>query len=197
MSDDVPATEIQIYVKAASVALPLTLETDEDNNALAYSSRRASAQNTFSDEDPLSTYKIQSSHIIHMVKGTARSAGGASSSSSPSSNSTPQPLPTMQTGQNPHDPLTQLNGHMGFGAMAGLNPFSDMGLNPNDPNMVQAMMNSPEFFQQMAAMLQNPAIVDQVIAMNPNMAGMGPHVRETLQSEQFRNMMFTCADMDD
>jgi ubiquilin len=42
----------------------------------------------------------------------------------------------MQTGQNVHDPLTQLNGHMGFGAMAGLNPFGEMGLNPNDPNMV-------------------------------------------------------------
>jgi ubiquilin len=42
----------------------------------------------------------------------------------------------MQTGQNPHDPLTQLNSHMGFGAMAGINPFADMGLNPNDPNMV-------------------------------------------------------------
>ena len=72
-----------------------------------------------------------------MVKGIARSAGGASSPASPSSNSTPQPLPTMQTGQNPHDPLTQLNSHMGFGAMAGLNPFGDMGLNPNDPNMVR------------------------------------------------------------
>lgn len=42
----------------------------------------------------------------------------------------------MQTGQNVNDPLTQLNGHMGFGAMAGLNPFADMGLNANDPNMV-------------------------------------------------------------
>jgi len=50
-------------------------------------------------------------------------------------------------------------------------------------------MNSPEFLQQMSTMLQNPAIVDQVIAMNPNMAGMGAHVRETLQSEQFRNMI--------
>jgi ubiquilin len=42
----------------------------------------------------------------------------------------------MQTGQNVHDPLTQLNSHMGYGLMAGLNPFADMGVNPNDPNMV-------------------------------------------------------------
>jgi hypothetical protein len=45
----------------------------------------------------------------------------------------------MQAGQNPHDPLTQLNSHMGYGAMAGLNPFADMGLNPNDPNMVRCV----------------------------------------------------------
>ena len=81
------------------------------------------------DEDVLSTYKIQSSHTIHMVKGAARS--GPSAQPAP-----PQQLPTMQAGQNPHDPLTQLNGPMGFGLMAGFNPFADMGLNPNDPNMV-------------------------------------------------------------
>lgn len=43
----------------------------------------------------------------------------------------------MQAGQNIHDPLTQLNSHLGYGAMAGLNPFADMGLNQNDPNMVR------------------------------------------------------------
>jgi ubiquilin len=67
-----------------------------------------------------------------MVKGVARS--GASSSQQPAAQ---QQLPTMQSGQNPHDPLTQLNSHLGYGAMAGLNPFADMGLNPNDPNMVR------------------------------------------------------------
>ena len=85
------------------------------------------------DEDALSTYKIQTSHTIHMVKGAARSGPAAQSS-------TPQQLPTMQAGQNPHDPLTQLNGPMGFGLMAGLNPFAEMGLNPNDPNMVSVVL---------------------------------------------------------
>lgn len=70
-----------------------------------------------------------------MVKGVSRSTGGGSSSTGGASPA-PQQLPTMQTGQNVHDPLTQLNGHMGFGAMAGLNPFGELGLNQNDPNMV-------------------------------------------------------------
>jgi ubiquilin len=82
------------------------------------------------DEDLLSVYKIQSSHTIHMVKGAAKSNASSSQTSAP------QPLPNMQAGQNPHDPLTQLNSHMGYGAMAGLNPFADMGVNQNDPNMV-------------------------------------------------------------
>ena len=43
----------------------------------------------------------------------------------------------MQTGQNPNDPLTQLNSSRAFGAMAGFNPFEQMGMNPNDPNMVR------------------------------------------------------------
>jgi len=69
-----------------------------------------------------------------MVKGVARSGDGSS---------TPQRLPAMQAGQNPSDPLTQLNTHRGFGAMAGLNPFSEIGLNPNDPNMVRVVPSTP------------------------------------------------------
>ena len=81
------------------------------------------------DEDELSTYKIQSGHTIHMVKGVARTQQAEGSST--------QRLPTMAAGQNPSDPLTILNTPMAHGAMAGFNPFADMGLNPNDPNMVR------------------------------------------------------------
>ena len=84
--------------------------------------------------DILSVYKIQSSHTIHMVKGVSRS--GAAASTQPAAAPS---IPTMQTGQNIHDPLTQLNGHLGFGTMAGFDPFSQMGLNPNDPNMVSGL----------------------------------------------------------
>lgn len=120
-----------------------------------------------------------------MVKGAARSANASSSVQSP----TPQPLPNMQTGQNVHDPLTQLNSHMGYGLMAGLNPFADMGINANDPNMLQTMMNSPEFLQQMSSLMSNPAVLEQALAQNPQYAAMGPQAREIFQSERFRQMM--------
>ena len=54
----------------------------------------------------------------------------------------------MQAGQDPHNPLTQLNSHLGFGAMAGLNPFADMGVNPNDPNMVRPLWPSVKILRR-------------------------------------------------
>ena len=69
-----------------------------------------------------------------MVKGVSRSGEGSNTQTTP-----PQQLPTMQAGQLPSDPLTVLNGPMGHGIMAGFNPFADMGVNTNDPNMVRVM----------------------------------------------------------
>ncbi|KAI0352200.1 hypothetical protein OH77DRAFT_1409673 [Trametes cingulata] len=199
MSDSQPSessssSEISINVKGPSeLKLQITISTDKtvtelkqaiaeksdvpaDRQRLIYSGR------VLKDEDVLSTYKIQSGHTIHMVKGAARAGPSAQSS-------TPQQLPTMQAGQNPHDPLTQLNGPMGFGLMAGFNPFADMGLNPNDPNMMQTMLNSPQFLQQMSSVMSNPAVLDQIINSNPQLAAMGPQVREVFRSEGFRQMM--------
>ncbi|KAI6106705.1 hypothetical protein EV401DRAFT_2121246 [Pisolithus croceorrhizus] len=199
MSDSAQASsEIQINVKGPNeLKLQISISTDktvlELKQAIAAKSDvEANRQRliysgmcrVLKDEDLLSVYKIQSSHTIHMVKGAARSS---SSSAQPST--APPTLPTMQAGQNPHDPLTQLNSHLGFGALAGFNPFADMGLNPNDPNMMQSMMSSPEFLQQMTSVMSNPAVLDQVIASNPQLAAMGPQVREIFQSERFRQML--------
>lgn len=51
-------------------------------------------------------------------------------------------------------------------------------------------MQSPEFLQQMSSLMSNPAILDQIIALNPQLASMGPQIREVFQSEQFRQMVF-------
>ncbi|OSX66818.1 hypothetical protein POSPLADRAFT_1042130 [Postia placenta MAD-698-R-SB12] len=192
MSSDTQPQDIQLNVKGPNeLKLQITIATDKsvadlkqaiaeksdvpaDRQRLIYSGR---------DEDVLSTYKIQSSHTVHMVKGAARAAASSSQSA------TPQALPTMQAGQNPHDPLTQLNGHMGYGLMAGLNPFAEMGLNPNDPNMMQSMLNNPQFLQQMSGVMSNPAILDQIFASNPQLQAMAPQVRQVFQSEQFRQMI--------
>jgi len=162
-------------VKELKEAIAEKADVEADRQRLIYSGR------VLKDDDLLSVYKIQSQHTIHMVKGAARAAQ--------SSGAAPQALPTMQTGQNPQDPLTQLNSHRGFGAMAGVNPFANMGLNPNDPNFMQNMLNSPEFMQQMSTMLQNPEIVDQMIAANPQYRGMEQQIRQVFMSPQFRELM--------
>lgn len=55
---------------------------------------------------------------------------------------------------------------------------------------MQGMWSNPAFLQQMSTLMSNPAIVDQIIASNPQLAGMGPQVRQVFQSEQFRQMMY-------
>ncbi|KAI9566340.1 ubiquitin-domain-containing protein [Boletus coccyginus] len=152
-------------------------DVEADRQRLIYSGR------VLKDEDLLSVYKIQSSHTIHMVKGSARPAPSGSS------NAPPPQIPTMQAGQNPADPLTLLNGYMGHGLMAGFNPFTELGINQHDPNMLQTMMQSPEFLQQMSSLMSNPAILDQIIALNPQLAAAGPQMRQVFQSEQFRQMV--------
>jgi ubiquilin len=52
------------------------------------------------------------------------------------------------------------------------------------------MLNSPAFLQQMSAMMSNPAIIDQVIASNPQLAAMGPQMRQAFQDEGFRQMLY-------
>lgn len=52
------------------------------------------------------------------------------------------------------------------------------------------MFNSPQFLQQMSSLMSNPAILDQIIASNPQLQEMGPQIREIFQSEQFRQLMY-------
>ncbi|KIY51932.1 hypothetical protein FISHEDRAFT_36246 [Fistulina hepatica ATCC 64428] len=193
MADSESARELQINIKGPSeLKLQITISSDKTVHELkeaiaAKSDVEADRQRLIysggywsPDEDTLATYKVQSSHTIHMVKGAARAAASTSQAAAP------QQLPAMQAGQNPHDPLTQLNGPMGFGAMAGLNPFADMGLNPNDPNMMQGMLENPQFMQQMSQMLSNPGILDRLAAVDPNIP---PQMRQVMQSPQFREIM--------
>jgi len=51
------------------------------------------------------------------------------------------------------------------------------------------MLNNPQFLQQMSSLMSNPALLDQLIASNPQLGAMGPQVREMMQSEQFRNIV--------
>lgn len=59
----------------------------------------------------------------------------------------------------------------------------------NEAMQMQGMLQNPEFLSQMSTIMSDPSIIDQVIASNPQLAAMGPRVRELLQSDGFRQMM--------
>jgi len=54
---------------------------------------------------------------------------------------------------------------------------------------MQNMLNSPQFLEQMSSVFSNPQIMDQIMAMNPQLGGMDPQMRQMFQSERFRQMM--------
>lgn len=51
------------------------------------------------------------------------------------------------------------------------------------------MMDSPEFYERMAQIMADPAMLDQILNSHPQAAQMPPHVRQMMQSEQFRQML--------
>ncbi|KAI1299069.1 hypothetical protein EDD11_006553 [Mortierella claussenii] len=81
------------------------------------------------------------------------------------------------------------------GGMGGMGGFGGMGggmgggMPGMDPNMMNQMMQDPNFAQYMSNMLQNPQVLESMIAMNPTLAAMGPEVRQMLQSPQFQQMI--------
>lgn len=134
------------------------------------------------DVDDLIKCGLKDGHTLHLVKGAKPAAVGTSAASTvPSSFAAGQQIAG--------NPLAPLLNAQNAGALAGFNPFAEMGINPNDPNYMQTMMNDPAVAANMGNLLNNPAVIDQVIASNPQLAAMGPQVRELMQSEQFRSFL--------
>ncbi|GFZ46277.1 Deubiquitination-protection protein dph1 [Saitozyma sp. JCM 24511] len=154
-------------------------DVEKDRQRLIYSGK------VLKDEDPISQYKIQNGHTIHMVKGAAKTPAAQPSAS------TPQPrLPQMGTGLNvAGNPVDSVeNVHHG---LAGFNPFAGMqGLNNlNDPNAMASMMQNPEFLRSMSEMMSRPEIIDQIISANPQLSAMGPQIRQMMANPMVRQMM--------
>lgn len=117
-------------------------EIPAENQRLIYSGR------VLKNEETVSTYKIRTGDTVHLVKGAAKAAPP------PAQQQVPQSISTgNQVAGNPLAPLLNAT-NPGIG---NFNPFAEMGLNTNDPNMMQNMMQSPQAQEQMRNMLSNPA----------------------------------------
>jgi ubiquilin len=110
------------------------------------------------DEEPLSTYKVQNGHSLHLVKGAAKPGSTPAATSSATPTSAPDAAAAAQARGVPtnlnaglpyaNNPLAQLEGAMGHGFGGGTyNPFAQMpgfdGQNLNDPNAVSPSRNNP------------------------------------------------------
>ncbi|RPA97551.1 ubiquitin-domain-containing protein [Choiromyces venosus 120613-1] len=161
-----------------------------DRQRLIYSGR------VMRDEETLATYKLQSGHTIHMVKGAASNTarGGASSSGPSTGGADARPtVPTniaAGTGNNPLAGLTgaRYAGHVQLPNADVFGPDGGMGPPPDAEALAQAM-NNPQFQSTMNDLLSNPQIMDYLFASNPMLAQLGPEVRQIMQSDMFRQMM--------
>ncbi|KAI7821967.1 hypothetical protein BC939DRAFT_454369 [Gamsiella multidivaricata] len=184
-------------------------DTPADRMRLIYSGR------VLKDADTLETYKIAEGHTVHMVRGAApassSAAAASSATSTPALTSTPAaPASATNTtaastnasttatadpfgtgagaGAMPNPWTSMMGGGMGGGGMGGLGGMGG-GMPGMDPNMMNQMMQDPTFAQYMSNMLQNPQVLESMIAMNPTLAAMGPEVQQMLQSPQFQQMI--------
>jgi ubiquilin len=63
-----------------------------------------------------------------------------------------------------------------------------MGPLPDTETML-SMLENPQFQSTMNEALQNPVVIDMMIQQNPMLRGMGPGVRQMMQSPEFRRML--------
>jgi len=152
-------------------------EYPADRQRLIYSGR------VLKDHDSLASYKIKSGHTIHMVK-----------SAPPAAQQPPQAVPSsanIQSGQGNANPFAALTGarYAGYNlpmpSREAFGPDGGLSFGGASENL-EEMATQPGFRESMNAMLSDPAFLDHLI----HSAGLPPHMRNLLQNENFRNMLF-------
>ncbi|KAI1324622.1 hypothetical protein F5Y16DRAFT_380342 [Xylariaceae sp. FL0255] len=148
------------------------------------------------NEEPLSTYKIKSGNMLHLVKSAASNPAPASSSSSSNPNSStpaaPQ-IPTNMAAGTANNPLAGLTGAR-YAGLTNL-PSADM-FGPDggmvgsmmDEDQLANMLSNPNVAQQMNEMMNNDQFLDLMIQSNPMLRN-NPNAREMIRSPLFRQMM--------
>ncbi|KAF3924233.1 Ubiquilin [Orbilia brochopaga] len=145
------------------------------------------------DDQTVDSYKIQTGHTVHLVKGAASTASAArgnvagASASSSSTGSSRSAVPSMAAGTGTN-PLSRLTNHIPLPSADVFGPDGGMGP-PPDPEQMLNMLDQPEVRASMNALLQSPDLLDSMIESNPMLSAMGPEARRMMQSEEFRRMM--------
>ncbi|OBZ85857.1 Ubiquitin domain-containing protein DSK2 [Choanephora cucurbitarum] len=179
--------ETEKTVLDLKTAIAEQTEVPADRQRLIYSGR------VLKDHDTLADCKIADGNTVHMVKG---SQPATTTTTTPNTNTTPSTTPSTA----PNTPANPFAGLAGMPADSQSNPFNMFGagfgagalgnsFGAMDPNMTNQMLQNPMFAQYMSSVLQNPAILDNIIQTNPQLASMGPEIRNMMQSPEFRQML--------
>lgn len=189
----------EVSISPSKQVADLKKEIAEKASVPADSQRLIYSGKVLKDNETISSYKVQSGHTIHLVKGAAKKASTptpSSSSNTPSeaneSNSTGAPS-NLAAGTGSFNPLADLTGgrYAGFTQLPSASMFGpDGGMNSvPDPDQMSQMMSNPMFQESMNSLLSNPQMLDYMINQSPQLRAMGPQVREMMLSPFFRQMM--------
>ena len=89
-------------------------------------------------------------------------------------------LLSMQAGQNPHDPLTQLNNYLGFGALSGVNDCKHWYAYISLLRSSRIHWDRDIYTTQLQSMMSSLQFLDQIIASKPHLAVMESQVRQVI-----------------
>jgi len=176
-------------------SLKETLSSDSYASVAPERQRLIYSGRVLKDGDTLASYKIKENNTVHMVKSAesnVRNQPANAGVPSASTGAATPAAPTMATGTGANNLLAGLTGAR-FAGLAQLpnqsmfGPDGGMGP-PPDPEEHLRQLENPAFRQQMSEMLNNPAVLDEMIRQNPMLANV-PNARQMLQSPMFRQMM--------
>ncbi|KAF9193462.1 hypothetical protein BGZ51_003266 [Haplosporangium sp. Z 767] len=147
------------------------------------------------DFDTLEMYKLADGHTVHMVRSSINTTAAAAPTLTPSS-----ALPSMTTtmgsdaGRGSDGGIAGTSGHSIFDSHSRTNISHTAigGMDQQLPMVMAQMMQDRNFAQYMSAMLQNPQVLDSMLAMNPALQDIGggaEQIRARLRSRQFQQMI--------
>ncbi|OAJ45165.1 hypothetical protein BDEG_28326 [Batrachochytrium dendrobatidis JEL423] len=172
------------------------LQSEGSTNVSAETMRLIYSGKVLKDPDMLSVYKVSDSATLHMVRGSRPPGTVSPSAAGTPSTPTPTQPSTNAFATTPTDQPGSRTAPLGnpFAANAGANPFAAFGGGsmPGMPGMpgMDSMMQDPAMMGMLSQMMANPQIMESLISMNPQLAGMmTPEMRQIMQSDQFRSMV--------
>ncbi|MCJ1287265.1 hypothetical protein MMC26_006613 [Xylographa opegraphella] len=209
MADETPADEVPVTFSVKSsndakytLTVPLTTTVSDLKSKLSSSEyadipperqRLIYSGRVLKDPDTLGSYKIKEGHTIHLVKGAASNQRQNPANQGTSASPVPSGVPTNIAAGTGNNPLAGLTGarYAGFAQLPGQEMFGpDGGMGPPpDPEHMISMLQNPQFASTLNEALQNPQLIDMMIQQNPQLRGMGPEVRQMMQTPEFRRMM--------